>query len=86
MKLFKITVKNYSYDCFKGFVIFAESIPQALEYMYEYICKDVDNGKQYFKDIPYYLRSSNLEITCLGNFEQTIRLDSNIIMTSFCNA
>jgi hypothetical protein len=86
MKLFKITVKDYDYDCYDGFVIVAENIPQALEHMYEYVCADIYQGKAYFKDIPYYLRSSNLEIVCLGNFEQTIKLDSNIIMTSFNNA
>ena len=86
MKLFKITVKDYDYDCYDGFVIVAENIPQALEYMYEYVCKDTDEGKTYFKDIPYYLRSSNLEIVCLGNFEQTTKMDSRIVMISFNNA
>jgi len=86
MKLFKITVKDYDYDCYKGFVIVAENIPTALEYMYEYVCDDIYEGKHYFKDIPYYLRSSNLEIICLGNFEQTTKIDSHIIMVSFNNA
>ena len=86
MKLFKITVKEYDYSCFNGFVIIAENIPSALEYMYEFVCEDMDEGRKYFKDIPYYLRSSNLTIECLGNFEQTSRLDSHIIMCSYVNA
>lgn len=86
MRLFRIMVKDYDYDCYKGFIIIAENIPQALEYMYESICEDTYEGKKYFKDIPYYLRSSNLEIVCLGNFEQTTKIDSHILMYSFENA
>lgn len=65
LKVFKLTPKNhegYSYGYYNSFVIAAESIPDALEIMYQHVSPDKD-------PIPYYLRSSNIAIEHIGNIE-----------------
>ena len=49
MRLYKLTVKgNAGYDCYDGFIICANSIPEAFEYMYRHVCKtnNVSNEQQ----------------------------------------
>lgn len=86
MKLYKITVKKhqYNYNCYDGFIIVANTIPEALEYMYKRVCRT--SNKNVFNDIPYYLRSSNLNIEELGNFEPKDELDEPIIMADYTPA
>lgn len=78
MKLFKLRPKNhdgYAYDYYEDFLIAANSIPEALELMYQKISPDKQN-------IPYYLRSSNIKIEQLGNVE-LIDNRQQIIMYSY---
>lgn len=86
MKLYKLTVKgNAGYDCYDGFIIAANSIPEAFEYMYRYVCK-TDNTNVY-TDIPFYLRSSNINIEELGEFKPKDGfLGKPIIMVDYANA
>ena len=79
MNLYKFTVNTYGYDVYDGFIIAAPTIPSALETMYEYTCKD----KEW---IPYYLRSSNIKIECLGKFEPGEGYRSKVLMASYINA
>ena len=78
MNLYKITAKTYGYEEYNGFVITANSIPEALEAMYERTCPDKDW-------IPYNLRSSNLAIENLGEFTPNEKHANNIIMTNYVN-
>lgn len=79
MNLYKFTVNTDSYEVYTGFLIAAYTIPMALEAMYEYTCKD----KQW---IPYYLRSSNIKIECLGKFEPEEKYDAKVLMFDYTNA
>lgn len=65
LKLYRLTPKDhngYSYGYYDGFLIAANSIPEALETMYQRVspAKDV---------IPFYLRSSNIKIEQIGTVE-----------------
>lgn len=86
MRLYKLTVKgNAGYDCYDGFIISANSIPEAFEYMYRHVCK-TDNVNVY-NDIPFYLRSSNIDIEDLGEFLPKEKYPkSNIIMVDYASA
>ena len=86
MKLYKLTVKgNAGYDCYDGFMIAANSMPEAFEYMYRYVCR-TDNANVY-NDIPFYLRSSNINIEELGEFKPKDGfLGKPIIMVDYANA
>jgi hypothetical protein len=79
MNLYKITTKKHGYEEYNGFVIAANTIPEALEAMYECACPAKDW-------IPYNLRSSNLTIENLGEFTPNEKHTNNIIMTSYINA
>lgn len=79
MNLYKFTVNTDGYEVYNGFIIAAKTIPDALETMYEYACK----GKDW---IPYYLRSSNVVIKCLGKFEPDECYDSKVLMAEYTNA
>lgn len=79
MKLYKLRVKKYDYENYCGFMIVANSIPDAFEKMYEYVCKDKDY-------IPYYLRCSNIDIEELGEFQPKKNLDHPILMVDYENA
>lgn len=84
MRIFRITVKEYDYDCYTGFVVAATSIPDALECIYKLTAlKDEATGKPYA--IPYYMRSSNLNIENLGEFFSELRVPY-IIFTGYNNA
>ena len=86
MRLYKLTVKgNAGYDCYDGFIIAANSVPEAFEYMYRYVCK-TDNVNVY-NDIPFYLRSSNIDIENLGEFKpKDDFLGKPIIMVDYTGA
>lgn len=79
MNLYKLHVNTDGYEVYNGFIIAAPSIPIALETMYEYACKD----KQW---IPYYLRSSNIKIECLGKFEPEERYSARVLMADYTPA
>ena len=79
MNLYKFYVNTDSYEVYTGFIIAAESIPDALEAMYEYTCKKKDY-------IPYYLRSSNIKINCLGTFEPEEMYKYKVLMADYTNA
>lgn len=76
MNLYKLTVNTDGYEVYNGFIIAAKTIPDALEAMYEYTCK----GKDW---IPYYLRSSNINIKCLGKFEPEETYFSKVLMSDY---
>lgn len=76
MNLYKFTVNTDGYEVYNGFMIAAKTIPDALEAMYEYVCKDKDW-------IPYYLRSSNITIKCLGTFEPEEKYFSKVLMSDY---
>ena len=77
---FKVNTDAHAYEVYTGFMIAANSIPEALETMYEYTCKKKDW-------IPYYLRSSNITIQCLGKFEPEEKLyKATVLMTDYINA
>jgi hypothetical protein len=79
MNLYKFYVNTDSYEVYTGFIIAAESIPDALEAMYEYTCKERDY-------IPYYLRSSNIKIDRLGTFEPEGVYKYKVLMADYTNA
>ena len=86
MKLYKLTVKGHAeYDCYTGFIIAADSIPDAFEYMYRYVCRTKNSNV--YTDIPFYLRSSNIDIEYLGDFQPKEKyLKTNILMVDYINA
>lgn len=81
MNLYKFNVNTDGYEVYTGFIIAAKTIPEALEAMYEYTCKPKDY-------IPYYLRSSNITIKCLGKFEpdEVYPLNRKVLMADYVNA
>ena len=81
MNLYKFTVNTDGYEVYNGFIIAAKSISEALEAMYEYTCKDRDYT-------PYYLRSSNIKMHCLGKFEPEEKYpnDRQVLMADYTNA
>lgn len=76
MYLYKFHVNTDSYEVYNGFIIAANSIPDALEAMYEYTCKDKDY-------IPYYLRSSNITIKRLGKFEPEESYSRKVLLSDY---
>ena len=84
MRLFRIVLKEPEYDNYRGFMVASTSISNALEEIYKMICLDEDGKIK--RDIPYCLRSSNMNIECIGEFTPTIKLDSPILLTDFYNA
>ena len=83
MKLYSVTLKEPEYDNYRGFMVIGNTIPEILESIYEHVC--VRDGKV-IKDIPYCLRSSNMDILCLGEFTPAVNLSSKILFTDFYNA
>ena len=81
--IFRFTVINPEYDNYRGFMVVSDSIPHALEEIYKFICY---RDGELVRDIPYVLRSSNMEIERLGEFIPNKKLDSNILFTDFYNA
>ena len=81
MNLYSFRINTDGYEVYTGFIVAAKSITEALEAMYEYTCKEKDY-------IPYYLRSSNISIECLGNFEPKERYNCNrkVLMANYVNA
>ena len=86
MKLYKLTVKgNAGYDCYDGFMVAADTIPEAFEYMYRYVCKT--DKVNVYNDIPFYLRSSNINIEELGEFRPKEKYPkTHILMVDYAGA
>ena len=84
MKLYRFKVKDSVPDECRGFIVAGGSIPEALETIYRHICLD-EEGKLK-RDIPYVLRSSNMDIQCLGDFTPEKKLESKILMIDFYDA
>lgn len=62
MKIYSIIVKDHDfYGCYTKFIVIGNSINDMLENLYKELFPEKT-------DIPYYLRSSNFDITCLGEF------------------
>lgn len=82
MKIYKINVKDYNGDNleYSQFIVIGESINDMIENLYKELFPDKD-------DIPYYLRSSNFNIICLGNFEPTdnLKLTEKILCKRYEN-
>lgn len=70
MKIYKILVKDYDWNCYTEFIVVGNSINDMLENLYTELFPEKI-------DIPYYLRSSNFDITCLGEFipDKSLRLN-----------
>lgn len=79
MNLYKLQVNTDGYEVYTGFIIAAYTIPMALEAMYVYVCPEKDY-------IPYYLRSSNIKIECLGKFEPEEDYNAKVLMTNYVSA
>lgn len=81
MKIYKIIVKEYTYENYTEFIVLGKSINDMLENLYKELFPDES-------DIPYYLRSSNFDIKCLGNFEpdRDFKSDVKILCSSYMNA
>lgn len=78
MKIYKIRVKDHGwYGYYSEFVVLGNSINDMLENLYQELFPDKE-------DIPYYLRSSNFEIICLGEFspDEKIKCKLNKIICS----
>ena len=88
MNLYRISVKNneFNYDCYDGFIVVGSSISDALETVYQHVCEDEEDGKTYYKDIPYYLRSSNLTIENVGEIKLDKNIKDKILMIDYSNA
>jgi len=80
MKIYKINVKDYNNLEYSQFIVVGESINDMLENLYKELFPDKDN-------IPYYLRSSNFNIICLGTFEPTdnLKLTEKILCKRYEN-
>lgn len=76
MNVYRISVDTLlEFEGYKGFIVTAESIKEALEIIYKNVVKP-DN------DIPYYLRSSNMKIEKLGILTDFEEKDRNTILLS----
>ena len=84
MKLYRITLKESMYDNYRGFMVASTSIPDALEEIYKFVC--LDSQGKVIRDIPYCLRSSNMKIECVGDFNPIVKLDSPILLADFYDA
>lgn len=83
MKLYTLKLKEPQYDCIRGVMVASDSIPNALEEFYRYYCyKD----GELVRDIPFALRSSNMNIECIGEFIPNKKLESNILFVDFYDA
>lgn len=81
MKIYQIIVKDHDwYGCYTKFIVLGNSINDMLENLYSEIIKEEDG----IKSIPYYLRSSNFDITYLGEFipDEKIKGKLNKILCS----
>ena len=79
MKLYKIIVKDHDfYDCYTKFIVLGKAINDMLENLYEELFPEKTN-------IPYYLRSSNFEITYLGEFtpDEKVNKLNNILCSNY---
>lgn len=84
MNLYKIVIidNDCDYDVYTDFVVIGNNIKEVLDAIYFYVCKDVDeNNRVYYKDIPYYLRSSNMRIDTIGEFKPSEIWDGNPIIS-----
>ena len=81
--IFMFRVITPEYDNYRGFIVVSDSIPHALEEIYKFICY---RDGELVRDIPYVLRSSNMEIKKLGEFIPNKKLDSNILFADFYDA
>ena len=82
LNLYKISIIEYDYDNYTNFVVVGDNVKVVLEAIYHKVCYDTDeNGKGYYKDIPYYLRSSNMRIENLGTFEPADDWNKNQIIS-----
>lgn len=87
MKLYRLSVKDSEPDNFRGFIVAGNAIPEVLESVYRFICLDDEGHVE--RDIPFVLRSSNMDIQCLGEFIPDKKFDTmanRILMTDFYNA
>ena len=82
MKIYSINVKDYDYNNkeYSKFIVLGESINDMLENLYKELFPDKE-------DIPYYLRSSNFTILCLGIFEpvENLKINEKILCKRYEN-
>ena len=79
MKLYKIKVKDHGfYGCYTDFIVLGNSINDMLENLYNELFSEKT-------DIPYYLRSSNFDITYLGEFtpDKKAKKLNNILCSNY---
>lgn len=82
MKIYSIDVKDYNYNesNYSRFIVLGETIHDMLENLYKELCPEEES-------IPYYLRSSNFIITCLGDFtpNDKIKIENKILCKRYEN-
>ena len=78
MRLYHINVKDYKNFDYSEFIVIGESINNMLENLYTELCPDKEV-------IPYYLRSSNFDITCLGEFTPNEKVTKKILCSRYEN-
>ena len=72
MRIYSVNVKDHKwYGCYTKFIVLGETINDMLENLYKELFPDGE-------DIPYYLRSSNFEIICLGEFVPDEKIKSKL--------
>jgi hypothetical protein len=84
MNIYSIKVKDYNENFennqYSRFIVLGETINDMLENLYKELCPEKE-------DIPYYLRSSNFTITCLGDFtpNEKIKIENKILCSRYEN-
>lgn len=82
LNLYKVSIIEYDYDNYTDFIVVGDNVKTVLEAIYHKVCYTTDeNGNSYYKDIPYYLRSSNMRIDNLGEFIPSGIWDKNAIIS-----
>lgn len=79
MKIYSIDVKEHSrHGYYSRFIVLGETINDMLENLYKELCSEEES-------IPYYLRSSNFIITCLGDFipNDKIKIKEKILCSDY---
>ena len=82
MKIYSIDVKdcNRNNNEYSRFIVLGETINDMLENLYKELYPEQE-------DIPYYLRSSNFIINCLGDFvaNEKIKIENKILCKRYEN-
>lgn len=80
MKIYNINVKDFNNNQYSQFIVLGETINDMLENLYKELIPEQ-------KQIPYYLRSSNFIITCLGDItlNEKIKIKNKVLCKRYEN-